>query len=48
MVAFNKLFIYCSKTKFLLFNNKCKKFEFDFKVNINGLNIKQSESIKYL
>ena len=42
----NKLFINYSKTKFLLFNNTSKKC--DFKVNINGFNIGQSESIKYL
>ena len=42
----NKLFINYSKTKFLLFNNTSKKC--NFKVNINGFNIEQSESIKYL
>ena len=42
----NKLFINYSKTKFLLFNNTSKKC--NFKVNINGFNIEQSKSIKYL
>ena len=42
----NKILINYSKTKFLLFNNTSKKC--DFKVNINGFNIEQSESMKYL
>ena len=42
----NRLFINYSKTKFLLFNKTAKKKKFFVKVN--GFEIEQSESIKYL
>ena len=42
----NKVFINYFKTKFLLFNNTSRKF--DFKIHINRFNIEQGESIKYL
>ena len=42
----NRLFINYSKTKFLLFNKTAIKKEFSVKVN--GFEIEQSESIKYL
>ena len=42
----NRLFINCSKKKFLLFNRNAKKNEFSVKVN--SFVIEHSENIKYL